>query len=229
MKLLQKDVHCHLLPGVDDGFRYAESSLRAISRMAENGCREIIFTPHMNPDIYPEESEEHFREVYASFVPRIPEEWGVKTSLAAEYMVVKDFEQRAEHPETLLTWPDGSILVEMSYYFRSTNLEETLFQLNMAGLRPVLAHPERYIYMSGRLGDFEKFQDIGCRFQMNFASLTGKYGKESVKILSHLLDEGMYSFVATDLHSNEQLESLLSSKPLLKLRRKFERFLSNVQ
>ena len=226
MDLQSRDVHCHLLPGVDDGFRDAGSSLKAIGMMASHGCRDILFTPHMNPDVYPDESEAHFREVYDSFVPQIPQEWGVKTALAAEYMVVNGFEERASKPEELLTWPDGSILIEMSYFFRSRNLENTLFELNMAGLDPVLAHPERYLYMAGCLRDFEKFQDMGCRFQMNYASLTGKYGPDSIKILCHLLDEGMYSFVATDLHSIPQLESILDGVPVKKVRKSFEKFLS---
>ena len=111
MKLPDRDIHNHLLPGVDDGFRHDEDSLRAIEKMAAAGVKEFIFTPHMNPDVYPEESEEHFKQVYADFSARIPAEWGVKTSLAAEYMVVNDFERRVEHPETLLHWPDGSILI----------------------------------------------------------------------------------------------------------------------
>ena len=227
MKILPFDVHCHILPGVDDGFRTASDSLEAISLMAQAGCREIVFTPHMNPDVYPDESEEHFREVYDSFVPQIPSEWGVKTSLAAEYMIVPGFEERAAKPEFLLCRPDGSILVEMSYMYRSSNLEQTLFDLNMAGLHPILAHPERYPYMSRRLKDFERLQDIGCRFQMNYLSLSGKYGPESLRILSHLLDEGMYSFVATDLHSTAQLRTILESVPVRKVRKSFEKFLSN--
>lgn len=228
MKLLSRDIHNHLLPGVDDGFSHRGDSLHAIEKMASQGCREIIFTPHMNPDVYPEESEAHFRQVYEEFAPMIPEEWGVKTSLAAEYMIVNGFEDRAAHPEDLLTWPDGSILVEMSYYFRSENLEQTLFELNMAGLRPILAHPERYLYMSGRLKDFEKLKDIGCRFQMNFASLTGKYGPDSIKIMDHLLDEKMYDFVATDLHSCPQLNSILEAEPVRKVRRTFEKFYDRI-
>ena len=75
----QRDIHNHLLPGVDDGFRNPEDSLAAIELMAKAGCRNIIFTPHMNPDVYPNESEAHFREVYKDFTARIPAEWGVET------------------------------------------------------------------------------------------------------------------------------------------------------
>ena len=229
MDLLSRDVHNHLLPGVDDGFRKEEDSLKAIGKMAAAGCRDLIFTPHMNPDVYPEESETHFREVYDSFIRKIPAEWGVTTHLAAEYMVVNDFERRAaEETDSLLTWPDGSILVEMSYFFRSKNFEQALFELGLAGLKPVVAHPERYLYMVDSMKDFEKWYDMGCRFQFNFLSLTGKYGKESIKIMEHLFDEKMYDFVSSDLHTISQLDSILEGDVVRKLRKPFAKFLENL-
>ena len=137
----------------------------------------------------------------------IPAEWGVDARLAAEYLVVKDFETRACSKD-LLTYSDGSILIEMSYYFRSENLEEAIFALNTEGHRPVLAHPERYLYMADSLHDFDRLKDMGCRFQMNRLSLSGIYGGESLKIMDYLLSRGMYDFMATDLHTLSQLDSL---------------------
>lgn len=203
----EKDIHNHLLPGVDDGFRKIEDSLAAIKRMAEMGCKKIVLTPHMNPDVYPNESEAHFREVYQDLVAQIPAEWGVDTWLAAEYMVVKDFQNRAADKE-LLTYRDGSILIEMSYYFKSENIEETVFALNTEGHKPVLAHPERYLYMADNLREFDRLRDMGCRFQMNRLSLSGIYGGESLRILDYLLSRGMYDFMATDLHTLSQLDKL---------------------
>jgi protein-tyrosine phosphatase len=203
----KRDIHNHLLPGVDDGFRKAEDSLEAIKRMAEEGCKQIVFTPHMNPDVYPDESEEHFRQVYDEFTAQIPAEWGVETWLAAEYMIVKDFQDRASSKE-LLAYKDGSILIEMSYYFKSENLEETVFALNTEGYKPILAHPERYLYMADSLRDFDRLRDMGCRFQMNRLSLSGIYGGESLKIMDYLLSRGMYDFMATDLHTLSQLDRL---------------------
>jgi protein-tyrosine phosphatase len=202
------DLHNHLLPKVDDGFRHKSDSLEAIRRLADQGCREFVFTPHKNPEIY-ETDEALLRERYAAFVQEIPAEWGIKTSLAAEYMIVKDFEERAADPE-LLTYPDGSILIEMSYYYPSDNLEQTVFELVMAGRKPILAHPERYIYMADRLDDFNRLADRGCRFQMNWMSLTGTYGEGSMRILRYLLQNDMYSFICTDLHSLHQLDSILA-------------------
>ena len=203
----QRDIHNHLLPGVDDGFRHAEDSLAAIERMAQAGCKDLVFTPHMNPDVYPKENEAHFREVYEAFKERIPKEWGVKTWLAAEYMVVKDFQDRAGSDD-LLTYEDGSILIEMSYYFKSENIEEAVFALNTEGRKPILAHPERYLYMADNLQEFDRLRDMGCRFQMNRLSLTGIYGGESLIIMEYLLSHGMYDFMATDLHTLSQLDRL---------------------
>lgn len=216
----QRDIHNHLLPGVDDGFKTQEDSIRAIEKMVQHGVKQIVFTPHMNPDVYPNESEAHFREVFDKFQPQVndilpPPLKGTEgvLSLAAEYMVVNNFEKRvAEHADELLTYPDGSILIEMSYFFRSRNFEDAIFELNMAGLRPIIAHPERYLYMVDSLSDYDRWIDMGARLQMNYLSLTGQYGEASMKILRHLLSHGMYSFVATDLHSNAQLDRILTSK-----------------
>lgn len=214
MKLPVKDIHCHLLPGVDDGFQHASDSLNALSRMAESGCRELVFTPHLNPDVYPGVAESRHREVYEVFREQIPAELGVTTSLAAEYMVVNGFEDRvSSRADELLTYSDGSILVEMSYYYRSKNLEQVLFELNMAGLNPILAHPERYLYMADSLSDFDRIVEMGCRLQMNIMSLTGTYGRQSLCILDYLLKRDMYSFIATDLHSLNQLDRILAYKP----------------
>lgn len=229
--LLSQDLHNHLLPGVDDGFRNADDSLRAIETMVANGVAKLVFTPHMNPDVYPKESEAHFREVFAEFKEKLTSTLalrqgeGVDTALAAEYMVIKGFEDRvASRADELLTYEDGSILIEMSYMYRSRNLENVIFELNMAGLKPIIAHPERYLYMVDSLSDYERWMDMGARFQMNYLSLTGQYGAASMKILRHLLDNEMYSFVATDLHSNAQLERILTTKVDAKLLKKLPKY-----
>lgn len=226
MKLISKDIHNHLLPGVDDGFRNPESSLTAIRQMVDLGYRDLVFTPHINPDVYPETTEDGIKEVYSKFVKQIPVAWGIHTSLAAEYMVVHDFEKRVEQdPSSLLAYDDHSILIEMSYMYRSDNLEKTIFALNMAGFKPILAHPERYTYMAEFLSDFDRIVGMGCRLQMNYMSLTGAYGTASMTILRHLLKNDMYSFVATDLHSLSQLQKIKESRPVgFKTRRRYDKF-----
>ena len=223
MKLQSIDIHNHLLPGVDDGFGSESDSLEAVRIMREAGVREFVFTPHINPDLYPDGNEEKMRAAYERFLPLLPS--GVKASLAAEYMVCSDFGKRvADHPQSLLCFPDRSVLVEMSYYFRSVNLEESLFELQMAGFRPILAHPERYLYMADRPEDFDALHENGCRFQLNCISFTGAYGPASVRIIRYLARRGYIDFVATDLHSLRQLENILSGRTAFFLRPPFTRY-----
>lgn len=209
LSLGERDIHCHILPGVDDGFTSAESSIEALRIMASKGIKEVVFTPHMNPDLYVGMTEADLRTAYSEFVKRLPQDIGIRTSLAAEYMIVKDFEQRAADPE-LLTYEDGSILIEMSYYYRSPNLEQTVFRLVMEGKKPILAHPERYSFMEDCLEDFDRLHEMGCRFQMNYLSQSGIYGPSSIKIMEYIRSHGWYSFHATDLHSIHQLEKILA-------------------
>ena len=226
MKLPCKDIHNHLLPGVDDGFRHTEDSLCAIEKMAEAGVKEFVFTPHINPDIYPDVDESRLKNVYESFTKAIPERWGIRTAL--EYMVTNGFERRIEQPDGLLCWPDGSILIEMSYLFKSENIEQAVFELVMAGFQPILAHPERYLYLSADLGWFEHIKDMGCRLQLNCFSLSGCYGSSSMKILTHLLKHNMYDYIATDLHTLEQLQNIQGLRLGRKLSRHTKRLLDLV-
>ncbi len=230
MKIGTFDIHSHLLPGVDDGFKTAEESLQAISWMVEAGCRDIVFTPHINPDVYPDSSAAVVKDAYDKFVKLIPAELGVKTSLAAEYMVVKDFEKMVEEDsKSLMTYGEdsvpgsSSILIEMSYYFKSSNLKEVVFALGLAGLSPILAHPERYAYMAEDLHSFNELRDMGCRFQSNYLSLTGVYGPSSIAILRYLKKNGFCDFFSSDLHSLTQLKRIQDSKPVLPLRWTFRK------
>lgn len=212
LNLNSKDIHNHILPGVDDGFQSVKDSIEAVRRLKDAGVNEIVFTPHLNPELFGDQNEDTIRRAYEDFACQIPSAWGVKTSLAAEYMIIKDFEKRSADP-SLLLYDDGeSILVEMSYFYRSPNLEDTVFNLLMDGRKPILAHPERYLYMLDELSTFDTLADSGCRFQMNYLSLTGVYGRDSLKILNYLKSRDLYSFCATDLHSLRQLEEIRKIK-----------------
>ena len=213
------DIHNHILPGVDDGFRTTSDSLEALALLYENGVREVVFTPHLNPEQFKESNEESLRKRYQEFVAKIPQSLDIKTSLAAEYMIVNGFEERVrQEPGTLLCWPDKTILIEMSYFFRSPNLEEAVMELIFAGFKPVLAHPERYLYMADCLDDFDTLRASGCRFQTSYMSLMGAYGSKSLRIIKYLAQRGWCDFFATDLHSVHQLHTILEGKTALGLR-----------
>ena len=115
------DIHSHILPGVDDGFQRTDDSVEALRRLSEIGMEEVVLTPHMHPGVFNELSEQDVKNAYARLKARIPKDIKIRTSLAAEYMIESGFEDRAEDPD-LLTFKDDSILVEMSYMYKSKNM-----------------------------------------------------------------------------------------------------------
>lgn len=193
---LKSDIHCHIVPGVDDGARTPEDHAKMLQAMKEAGIERMIATPHVCKSLYPNYASD-LRAVYKD------------TLLAAEYMVDDDFREMSSDP---LLYPDRKhILIEMSYFERSRNILDEIFRLREMGLCPILAHPERYrFYQESPAGmaELEKIVDMGCQLQLNVMSLTGVYGPGSKTILRNLLTHGMYSYIATDLHSARQLEMM---------------------
>lgn len=198
---LTTDWHCHILPGVDDGVKLHEHAETILNGMREHGVRRVVLTPHINPEMFPQNNESFLKDRFHEFTAQLPDSCidGLSLELAAEYMVVDGFEKR--DPEQLLQIEKGHVLVEMSYMFPSPNMEQVLFGLSRHGLVPVIAHPERYSYLDGRFQTLERYHDMGAVFQLNLLSLSGVYGKSSIRILDYLLDRGWYSYCGTDTHT----------------------------
>lgn len=204
---LCRDVHCHLLPGVDDGARRLSQTQDMLAAMSEVGIREVTLTPHMNPEIYPDNTEAFIRERFEALTADIsdhPEYPHLR--LGGEYMVTHEFPQR--DARELLQFLPGRVLIEMSYYFPSRGIEDAIFNITSSGLVPVLAHPERYLYLENTLRVYDRFRKMGCQFQLNILSFSGIYGSASVKIMKYLMKKDMYNYIGTDTHTLGHFQSL---------------------
>ncbi len=188
------DVHTHYLPAVDDGFRQAEGAIEALKTMVSLGVKRVWMTPHVMEDI-PQNRPAFLKERFAGFVPLAPE--GIELRLAAEYMLDGGFQKQQE--EGLLTLGGNHVLIEMSYMAASPSLLNVVYDLQIKGYKPLLAHPERYLYL--READYLDLKEKGCRFQLNLMSLSGQYGQESREVAWYLLQNGMYDFVGSDIHN----------------------------
>ena len=102
------------------------------------------------------------------------------------------------------------ILVETSYYNAPMRMNDTLQQIKSLGYFPLLAHPERYMYLSN--ADYTKLHSQGVKFQINLASLAGGYGKAVQKKALWLLSNGLYSVAGSDLHCEEAIEFITKCK-----------------
>lgn len=136
-----------------------------------------------------------------------PNKRQVAVSAAAEYMIDDHFQQ--EYTDKIpLTLPGNQLLVEMSYQYERQDLYEHLFQLQLRGFKPILAHPERYTYYHDKLPTYKEIKDRGCLLQVNLLSLGGYYGEKVRKVAHYLVKEGMIDYVGTDLHHHKHLRAI---------------------
>lgn len=207
------DVHSHILPGVDDGFRHADNSVQALERMHEAGLEHSILTPHIFPELYPANDPAGIRARFGELSARFSGT-GVSCRIAGEHMVYNGIEDEFSNAadDGLLSMPGRHFLIEMSYAYESQNIREFIFRLNINGLHPILAHPERYSFYSAALDEIRSIADMDTGLQLNILSLGGFYGKTAMLKAEKMLENGMYSYLGTDLHSLSQLESLFSLK-----------------
>ncbi|MBO6169569.1 MAG: capsular biosynthesis protein [Bacteroidales bacterium] len=207
------DWHCHILPGVDDGFKKLDDSLAALLRYEQVGFKEVWLTPHIMEDIPNRTSalKERFVELGLAYKGQL------RLHLASENMMDALFEQRLEDGD-LLPLKDKRLLVETSYFNPPYGMDDILKRIKSKGFFPLLAHPERYMYMNNKR--YEELKGMDIEFQLNITALIGAYGPEVKSKAEHLLQAGMYEYSGTDLHRLSSLEHLLDAhlkKKLIKL------------
>lgn len=202
------DIHSHLLPGIDDGAKDLDNSIELILKMRSYGINNLITTPHVLGDVYPNSSntiKEKLQEVKAELIKRDIKDISIEA--AAEYMMDEQFSKLLENDD-ILTLKDNFVLVEMSYFSAPINIYEILFEIQLKGYKPVLAHPERYNFYHNDFNQYHKLKKAGCLFQLNLLSLTEQYGKGVQKISEKILKENLYDFVGTDTHHDNHLTIL---------------------
>lgn len=194
------EVHCHLLPGVDDGVQELDQSVEILKWMSNVGFEHICLTPHIMTD-WPKNNYNFLNEKLKAFKAHVPS--GMSVSLAAEYMLDSDFEARMQEP--VLTYDGKHLLVETSYMAATPNMKQLLYNLQVKGFIPIFAHPERYVYLNTR--ELMSLKEDGLLFQLNLMSLCGAYGSIAQKKAEFLLKQGAYDFVGTDTHSFNWLKN----------------------
>lgn len=203
------DCHSHLLPDVDDGSPDMESTLRILAQYERWGIREVWLTPHIMED-EPNSTDhlrQRFAELQASYDGPLP------LRLMSENMLDNLFVERLAKDDFLTYGTEGNeLLVETSCGQPPMDLLGLLRGIAEHGLKPVLAHPERYVYMS--MSYYHQLQRMGVRFQLNITSLAGFYGPEVRDRAELLYGEGAYRYFGTDCHSLEPLKKAMESRTL---------------
>lgn len=218
---LKVDMHSHLIPGIDDGARDLDDSMRMIQKLVDLGYQKIITTPHIYWDYYkntPEIINDGLHKVKEAM-----DKQGIdlEIEVAAEYYFDANFLKEIRE-ENLMTFGDNHVLFELPFSVKAENVDQLVFQLVGNGYKPILAHYERYVYYHSPTLEMAKdFRRRGILLQMNLLSLAGHYGPEIQKQAELMIELDLVDFVGTDCHRIEHLhilEKALSSKSFQKLK-----------
>ena len=214
LESLVSDMHSHLIPGIDDGAPDQETSLELITGLMDLGYKKLITTPHVNGEVF-RNTPAIIGDGQAAVLRALQEaRMEVEFRAAAEYLMDDQFATTLSDGGPFLALKANLILVELSFVVPALNLKDILFQLQLKGYQPVLAHPERYLYFAGNKGWYDQLKDSGCFFQLNLLSFAGYYGHEARDLALYLVKKGYVDFLGTDLHHSRHLEILRSSKSI---------------
>ena len=201
-------MHSHLLPGIDDGSPDLETSLYLIKGMMDLGYTKLITTPHIMWDMYKNTHEIILEKLGLLRNAVKTAGLNVEINAAAEYFLDENTENLLKNNIPLLPISGKMVLVEFSMAYPTHSLKDMLFEMQMQNYMPVIAHPERYLYLEKNKSLYDELKDLGCLFQLNLLSIGGYYGKSAQQLGEYLIKKGYYDLVGTDLHGQRHLNAL---------------------
>lgn len=218
MSQISIDMHSHILPGIDDGSRNVEQSIELIKSLKNLGYTDFFFTPHVLGDYYPNTDE----TIQKSF-DKLDYHLSLKNidtqrNAVAEYFYDDRLVDLMESSSIRTYGSTKFFLFELSFRQKPQLLKEFIYNVQMKGYRPILAHPERYTFAT--IDFMEDLKNRGVHLQLDLMSLTNNYGKEVKKMADKMVANKMFDFVGTDIHRQDQIpivEEALCSKMCHKL------------
>jgi protein-tyrosine phosphatase len=214
---LGADMHSHFIPGIDDGAKTMEDSITLLRAMKEMGYNTIITTPHVMVDYYPNTTQiiqDGLQKVRSALKQT---NLNINVNAAAEYYIDEYFIDLIGK-EPLLTIYKNEVLVEFSMLYEPPMLFDVIFKMQSAGYRPIIAHPERYLFFHRNFNKYREFKDRGCLLQLNMLSPTGYYGRNIKMIADELLSKNLYDYCGSDMHHEKHasvLKSITNTKEYL--------------
>ncbi len=199
------DLHAHWVPGIDDGVKTLDDGLALLSGLRALGFSTCVATPHMRPGMFDNDAA-RLRAAYGEIerahrgrddLPRI--------ALSSEHWLDDVVFTRLLRGEALPYPGSTAALVELPPEAFPVSLSRCVFELRQRGLRPVLAHPERYAPVWSDDEVLTPLLDAGVVLQLDLCSLVGKYGRRPQKAAEKLLADGAYYLAATDAHRPHDL------------------------
>lgn len=195
------DLHCHILPGIDDGAKSLEETLEMARIAVSEGIHHIIATPH-----YIQYSDYLDKQGIENLVDEINlvfknEEIPLTLSAGHEVYMTPDLPRLVENKEVCTLNNSQYILVEFPMNDIPMYAEDIFYELKLMGLTPILAHPERYPMIIENPNLLLKYLNLGVLCQANVGSIRGFFGERVQKTIIQLIEHDMIHFIATDAHT----------------------------
>ena len=206
-KALKTDLHSHLIPGIDDGAKTMDESLQLVRALHALGYRRLITTPHTMMHRFPNSSETIRRGLDALREAIAEAAIDVTVEAASEYFLDEHFLAQIRE-KSLLTFGEREVLFEMSYVIPPVELDTVIFELQSSGYTPVLAHPERYLYLHKDTDRLARLKERGVRLQVNINSLGGYYSKPVQKMARYINEQGWIDYLGSDAHHRRHTDAL---------------------
>lgn len=226
---LGTDMHCHLIPAVDDGSKCIEESLECLQTLKAVGYNKVYITPHFQHPRFPNDEDDIVRH-YETLCNAVADAGiGIELAgIAGEYRIDAGFQARLDSPR-FLQIANKYVLIEFPLHQQTPGADKMIFDMQMKGYDIILAHPERYPFLNIDGPHIERLLNGGALLQVNALSLGGFYGEEVQRRAFAIIERGWASFIGTDTHNTlycQALRDLSRSRKVKKILEKYK-FLNN--
>lgn len=199
------DVHSHILPGVDHGSQSVEESLEMLQAQLDMGISHVMCTSHVTAETF-ENTPESLTAAYEELKNAIAREGlPINIYVSAEYRIDEYWTQEYEAGH-LLPLPGNHVLLENSFAQELIGIDNMMFELQVKGYRPILAHPERYRYYNDRRDRYKTLHNASVKFQINILSLAGYFGKGARERALWLIQNNLCDMLGSDMHNMEHAQ-----------------------
>ena len=204
------DLHCHILPGIDDGAVDLEMALEMARMAAADGIRTIACTPHIYPGMY-ENTLPGIRAAIAAFQAELDaRDIPLKLHEGADVHLVPGLLEGIRDGRVATLGGTRYLLLEPPHHVEPPRFEDSVFELMAAGIVPVITHPERLSWVEHQYATFERISRRGAWMQVTAGAMTGRYGKRVQYWAERFTGEGHTMLLATDAHHPKRRPPLLA-------------------
>jgi protein-tyrosine phosphatase len=212
------DLHCHWIPGIDDGASSDAQALTMLRELAALGFELVVATPHMRPGLF-DNTREDLEAAFERVLPLVRGTPGLpRVVLSAEHFFDELIYARLLSGAALPYPGDRAVLIEFSYAKAPPMVEHRLSDLARRGLTVVVAHPERCASFQDSPEHLERLIDAGAGAVLSAGSLDGSYGRAPQRCAEVLLDRGLYHACSSDAHRPEDVLRMSAALELIEQR-----------